>query len=86
MVWTLLVSIEVVHRLDSLAKAKRLNLLRHFEEIATFPENFTESVTTDDVGRRIEVSTHGEWLIFYWTDFSDPHVKILKLLKASEIV
>lgn len=82
MTWELLLDIEVVLCLDALPKSQRSKLIDHFQRIQDFPGQFAEGITVDDVGRRIEITSHAGWMIYYWTDFSNQHVKILKLRRA----
>lgn len=81
--YRLLVDLEAVVELDSLPKRDRSRLLLFFEKLRAYPEDHCAAEERDDRGRRISIATHGGWLIHYWTDFADRHVKILKVLRVA---
>ena len=81
--YRLLVDLEAVVELDSLPKRDRSRLLFFFEKLRAYPEDHCAAEERDDRGRRISIAAHGGWLIHYWTDFADRHVKILKVLRVA---
>ena len=78
--YRLLVDLESVVELDNLSKRDRSCLLLFFEKLRSYPEYHASVHERDDRGRRIDIASHVGWLIYYWTDFADRHVKILKVL------
>ncbi|MBK8037813.1 MAG: hypothetical protein IPK22_11910 [Verrucomicrobiaceae bacterium] len=81
--YRLLVDLEAVVELDSLPKRSRNRLLLFFEKLRAYPEEHCTAEERDDRGRRISITSHAGWLIYYWTDFADRHVKILKVRRVS---
>lgn len=84
--YRLLVDLEAVVELDNLSKRDRGSLLAFFQKLRSYPEGFSSADERDDVGRRIDIAAHAGWLIYYWTDFADRHVKIMKVIKPSRSV
>ncbi|MGV3659024.1 MAG: hypothetical protein ACO1TE_02535 [Prosthecobacter sp.] len=82
--YRLLIDLEAVVELDGLAKRDRGNLLQFFEKLREYPEQYSQCHERDDVGRRIDVASRAGWLIYYWTDFADRHVKIMKVSKVAD--
>lgn len=83
--YRLLVDLEAVVELDSLSKRDRGRLLVYFEKLRAYPENYAAASERDDRGRRIEIASHAGWLIYYWIDFADRHVKIMKVRQVARI-
>lgn len=81
--YRLLVDLEAVVELDNLPKRDRSRLLLFFEKLRSYPEHYASADERDDRGRRIDIASHAGWLIYYWTDFADRHVKILKVLRVA---
>lgn len=81
MEYQLLVHMDVLVILDAAAGRERTRLLTFFEQLRAYPENYTEAVERDNVGRNIQIASHGNWQVYYWTDFADRHVKVLKLVR-----
>ncbi len=79
----LLIDLEAVVELDSLPKRHRARLLPFFEKLRAYPDHYASASERDDVGRLINIAAHAGWLIYYWTDFADRHVKILNLQRAT---
>ena len=77
--YRLLVDLEAVVELDQLPKRDRSRLLLFFEKLRTNPDHHASANERDDRGRRIDIASHAGWLIYYWTDFADRHVKIMKV-------
>lgn len=82
--YRLLVDLEAVVELDSLPKRDRSRLLLFFEKLRSYPEHYATANERDDRGRRIDIASYAGWLIYYWTDFADRHVKIMKVRRVSE--
>ncbi|MDZ4403729.1 hypothetical protein [Prosthecobacter sp.] len=81
--YRLLVDLEAVVELDSLPKRDRSRLLLFFEKLRSYPEHYASADERDDRGRRIDIASHAGWLIYYWTDFADRHVKIMKIRRVA---
>ena len=81
--YRLLVDLEAVVELDSLPKRDRRRLLLFFEKLRSYPEHYASAEERDDRGRRIDIASHVGWLIYYWTDFADRHVKIMKVRRVA---
>ena len=81
--YRLLLDLEAVVELDSLPKRDRIKLLSFFEKIRLYPEQHSAADERDNRGRRIDIACHAGWLIYYWTDFADRHVKIMRVAKAA---
>ena len=81
--YRLLVDLEAVVELDSLPKRSHSRLLLFFEKLRTYPEEHSAAEERDDRGRRISIASHVGWMIYYWTDFADRHVKILKVRRVT---
>ncbi len=81
--YRLLVDLEAVVELDNLPKRDRSRLLLFFEKQRSYPKHYASASERDDRGRRIDIASHAGWLIYYWTDFADRHVKILKVLRVT---
>ena len=82
--YRLLVDLEAVVELDSLPKRDRSKLLLFFEKLRSYPEHHAAADERDDVGRRIDIASYSGWLIYYWTDFADRHVKIMKVRRVAK--
>lgn len=81
--YRLLVDLEAVVELDCLSKRDRSRLLLFFEKLRSYPEYYASANERDDHGRRIDIASHAGWLIYYWTDFADRHVKILRVIRVA---
>ncbi len=77
MKYRLLVDLEVLHFSLSLPVSQRRRLFIHFEEIQKFPGNYSDFIDSDDQGRLLQVSLFEDFLIRYWIDDADRHIKIL---------
>lgn len=80
--YRLLIDLDTVVALDSQSKRQRLKLLSFFEQIREYPERCSFATERDDRGQLIHVASHAGWLIYYWADFADRHVKILKIRRV----
>ncbi len=78
----LLIDVEVFDFLQTLSPARRRRLLNHFRQIQSFPGHHSDYIDQDEEGRRLDVSLPDGIAVFYWTDVSDRHVKILKITTA----
>jgi hypothetical protein len=67
-----------------MSKSKRERLIRRFESIRNSPHSHSDFVEYDEVGRRIEVNVFEGLAIHYWDDFSDRHIKVLKISSADK--
>jgi hypothetical protein len=78
----LLIDLDVVDFMQSLARSRRARFFAHFRQIREHPERHSDFVEHDDTGRRVDVSVLDGFAIYYWIDHADQHVKILKLVIA----
>ncbi len=83
--YRLLIDLDAVIELDNLSKRDRSRLLLFFEKLRSYPENQASAAESDNSGRRIDITSHAGWIIYYWTDFADRHVKILKVRRAAGV-
>lgn len=60
---------------------ERETLLAAFDSLRDDPEQGSDSVVLDDVGRRLKVVHHGRFAIFWWDDFTDRRLRIVALEK-----
>ncbi|HRH94688.1 MAG TPA: hypothetical protein PLB55_02075 [Prosthecobacter sp.] len=56
--YRLLVDLEAVVELDSLSKRDRGKLLLFFEKLRSYPEHYATADERDNVGRRIDITSH----------------------------
>ena len=77
-----IVADEATRLLDLLSRRQRSVLFRHFDHIASFPEQPTDEETS--MGRRafVKVKTFGAWKITWWVDGPVRAVEILEFAKA----
>lgn len=81
--YTLLVSWPALQFMEGLSPRLRKKLRDRFVSICQDPSAFSDYRETDnETGRRLDVSICGGIAIIYWEDFTDRHLKILKLRPA----
>ena len=81
--YRLLVDFDVLVTLRALPKQSQDRLMEHFRRLQTAPETMSDGGKFDRSGRRVEVSFHAGFAVYYWIDDADQHVKILELRLAS---
>ena len=82
--YRLLVDIEAVAVIQSLPKAKRLQLLLRLEAIRDYPDRFVDYDERDSLGRRVAINIFHELAIHFWIDFADRHVKVMAIAPADK--
>jgi len=76
----LLIDFEVLELALNLPKRQQAALFRYFASIRESPGHYSDYVEVGPDGRVLQVSLYGDYLIKYWIDDADRHVKILKLV------
>ena len=77
--YRLFVDLEAIATLNSLPAGVRRRLLDHLTKLRSSPESFSSGRTRDEVGRQVEVSFVAGYVIHYWIDFADRHIKVLRI-------
>lgn len=79
MKWRLLLDIEAVDYLSSLAATDERALRNRLRQIQAFPDNCSDFEENDASGRLLDVNLCGKFAIVYWIDLADRHVKVLRI-------
>lgn len=82
MSYRLLISLEVIEFLERLPKPIRQRLRSRFVAMLNEPAMFSDYVHHEPDGRRLDVHVFGPYAIYYWDDFADRDLKIIRIEKA----
>jgi hypothetical protein len=82
MSYRLLLDIEVVEFIAALPRQTQIQLRRRLGEMQSAPERFADFQEPDPAGRLLDVRVHCGFAIYYWEDFADRHVKVLRIRRA----
>ena len=84
MKWKLFLDLEVIEFLGTMPPRQRERFVRLFRRIREFPSNLAEFHETDETGREHSGIIFDGFAIFYWEDFADRHVKVMRICPADE--
>ena len=82
MSYRLLLDIEVVEFIAALPRRDQIRLRRRLGEIQATPARFADFQETDPTGRLLDVHVHCGFAFYYWEDFADRHVKVMRIRRA----
>ena len=82
MKYRLLLDIEVVEFIAALPRREQVRLRRRLGEIQKSPARFADFQEPDGTGRQLDVHVHSGFALYYWEDFADRHVKVLRIRRA----
>ena len=82
MKWRLFLDIEVIEFLKTVRPRVRERLFAVFDQIRDHPEHCREFTETDATGRDLSGMIREGFAIFFWDDFADRHVKIMRVTPA----
>lgn len=82
MKWRLLLDIEVIEFLQTLRAPMRQRLFAVFRRIQDFPGNHRQFTETDPAGRLLSALVCEGYAIYYWEDFADRHIKVMRVCLA----
>lgn len=81
MLFRLLIDLEVLDQLNELPPLRRRLVFDHLRKIQKFPGHYSDHISQNSEGQRLDVSVFGKWHIFYWIDTADRHIKILQIVE-----
>jgi mRNA-degrading endonuclease RelE of RelBE toxin-antitoxin system len=84
MVYSLLIDIEVLDFLQDLPPSARRKVFNHIRKFIDYPERYSDYIHYDNGGRRLDVCVFSGYAIYYWIDFADRHVKVLRIRNADK--
>ena len=84
MKYRLLVDADVIEFLQGLPAQERRRVYQYLRRIQQYPGNCSHITTRDDLGRQLDVSSFGQFNIYYWMDSADQHVKILEIREVDQ--
>ena len=82
MKYRLLLDIEVVEFMASLPRREQLQLRRRLEVLQRTPTLCSDFQEADAAGRLLDVHVHGGFAFYFWEDFADRHVKVMRIRRA----
>jgi hypothetical protein len=82
MSYRLLLDIEVVEFMASLPRREQLQVRRHLAALQATPARFADFQEADATGRLLDVHVHRGFAFYYWEDFADRHVKLMRIRRA----
>jgi len=82
MSYRLLLDLEVVEFIAALPRRVQIQLRRRLGELQSSPERFADYQEPDPTGRLLHVHVHCGFALYYWEDFADRHVKVLRIRRA----
>ena len=82
MKFRLLLDIEVVEFIAALPRREQIALRKRLGEIQATPMRFADFQEPDLQGRALDVHIHCGFAIYYWEDFADRHIKVLRIRRA----
>ena len=82
MSYRLLISLEAIEYLEKLPKSIRQRLRSRFVTMLSEPAMFSDYAHHEPDNRRLEVHIFGPFAIYYWDDFADRDLKIIRIEKA----
>ena len=82
----LLIDSLVLNFVGKLRKRDRDFLMLRFEAIRDFPSRHVDYRTKDESGRELDGHIAGRFVIVFWDDFADRHVKIMDITWADEVI
>ena len=77
MKYRLLIDYEVIELLETLPRKDQQLLRNRFVAIQDFPQNFSDYMESDISNRRVNIHICGKFVIKFWEDHADRHLKIL---------
>jgi hypothetical protein len=80
--YRLLIDLEVYDFLAGLTANERRQLRSRFGELAEAPAHWMEVADHDATGRLLWITVCGRFAITFWEDFTDRHIKILRVVLA----
>ena len=82
MSYRLLISLEAIEYLETLPKNVRQRLRSRFVAMLAEPAMFSDYVHHEPDSRRLNVHVFGPYAVYYWDDFADRDLKIIRIEKA----
>ena len=80
--YRLLISLEAIEFIERLPKGVRQRLRQRFVAMLDSPATFSDYVQYEPDGRRMDVHVFGPFAIYYWDDFADRDLKVIRIEKA----
>jgi len=80
--YTLLVALSVYRNLSKLGRPKRDRILAFFDQLEESPYGLSHYRENDSAGSPREVTIVGDHAVTYWVDYTDKHVKVLRIESA----
>ena len=82
MKFRLLLDLEVVEFIEALSRREQIALRKRLGEIQATPTRFADYQERQSDGRSLDVHVHFGFAIYYWDDFADRHIKVLRIRRA----
>jgi mRNA-degrading endonuclease RelE of RelBE toxin-antitoxin system len=82
MSYRLLISLEAIEYLETLPKSVRQRLRARFVAMLEEPAMFSDFVCRESDNRRLDVHVVGPYAVYFWDDFADRDLKIIRIEKA----
>ncbi len=84
MKYRLLIDWEVIEFLETLPRKDQRLLRNRFVAIRDYPSKFSDYTEADSIGRRVDIHICGKYVVKFWEDHADRHVKILDVRFADK--
>jgi mRNA-degrading endonuclease RelE of RelBE toxin-antitoxin system len=82
MSYRLLISLEAIEYLEGLPKSVRQRLRARFVTMLAAPSLYSDYTHTEPDQRRLSVHIFGKYAVYYWDDFADRDLKIIRIEQA----
>ncbi|HEX8311267.1 MAG TPA: hypothetical protein VF614_08125 [Chthoniobacteraceae bacterium] len=82
MSYRLLIDLEVFEFIAALPRPLQLKLRRRLGELQETPRRFADYQENDVIGRSIDVHVYAGFALYYWEDFADRQIKVLRIRRA----
>lgn len=80
--YRLLIDYEVIEFMEKLPRKDQRQLRDRLVSLQKFPSRFSDYVESDSEDRLVDIHICGTYVIKFWQDYADRHVKILDLHSA----
>ena len=80
--YRLLISLEALEFIEALPKSTRQRLRSRLVAMLDEPAIYSDYAHYDANGRRLDVHIFGPYAVYFWDDFADHDLKIIRICKA----